>query len=100
MKIIFFLISVLLVIKVSSQEVKLDSDQLPTSIYTSSINKLPSINSLLPINEKEDLASFENISLNVETIKKEISSIFTENLGKKSTKFFNEEFQERAMKEQ
>jgi hypothetical protein len=90
MKTIFFLFSVLFVLNVSSQEVKLYNDNvaLPISIYT-----LP----LLQINKKMDFASFEDRSLNVETLEKEIFSIFSENTARNSSKFFNEEYQEKAI---
>ena len=90
MKTIFFLFSILFVLNVSSQEVKLYNDNvaLPISIYT-----LP----LLQINKKMDLASFENELLNTEVLEKEIFSIFSKNIGKNSSKFFNEEYQEKAI---
>ncbi len=87
------LILILFVANLYSQEVvvKEDSVQLPISIYTISIDKLLSINNQLQIDEKED------VILNAESIKKEISTIFTERLGRKSIKFFNEEFQRKAL---
>ncbi|MFT4643356.1 MAG: hypothetical protein ACI89R_001202 [Candidatus Azotimanducaceae bacterium] len=98
MKTIFFLISVLLVLNIFSQEIDGNNNfLLPASIYTSSFNKLQSVNNLLRINKKMDLASFEDRSLNVETLEKEIFSIFSKNIGKNSSKFFNEEYQEKAI---
>ncbi|MFB0939223.1 MAG: hypothetical protein ACJAV9_000633 [Urechidicola sp.] len=98
MKTIFFLISVLLVLNIFSQEIDGNNNfLLPASIYTSSFNKLQSVNNLLRINKKMDLASFENELLNTEALEKEIFSIFSKNIGKNSSKFFNEEYQEKAI---
>jgi len=99
MKTIFFLISVLLVLNVSSQEIDENNDTilLPTSIYISSFNKLQSVNSLLLINEKLNLTSFEFIILNAKDIKNGNLSISTENIGKQPTKFINETYQKIAM---
>ena len=98
MKIAFSLILILVALNVSSQQVSLNNDakHLPTSIYTSSLNKLPSMHKL-EMNEEENLTTFEDVSLNTEIIKKEITFISTERLGKKSRKFFNEIYQEIAM---
>ena len=98
MKTIFFLISVLLVLNIFSQEIDGNNNfLLPASIYTSSFNKLQSVNNLLRINKKMDMASFENELLNTEALEKEIFSIFSKNIGKNSSKFFNEEYQEKAI---
>jgi hypothetical protein len=98
MKTIFFLISVLLVLNIFSQEIDGNNNfLLPASIYTSSFNKLQSVNNLLRINKKMDLAFFENELLNTEALEKEIFSIFSKNIGKNSSKFFNEEYQEKAI---
>ncbi|MCF6278911.1 MAG: hypothetical protein L3J14_01030 [Flavobacteriaceae bacterium] len=99
MKTVFFLISVLLVLNVFSQEIDDNNDTilLPTSIYTSSFDKLQTINSLLLINKKLNLTSFEFVILNTKAIKNGNLSISTENIGKQPTKFIIETYQKIAM---
>jgi len=99
MKTVSFLISVLLTLNVFSQEIDKSNDAilLPTSVYTSSFNKLQSANNSLQINKKLNSTSFEFVRLDEVAIKTGFLSISTENIGKQPTKFVYEAYQKIMM---
>jgi hypothetical protein len=84
---------------VSSQEVvveKNDQVLLPTSIYTSSVYKLPTISNLLDVDKRLDVITSENRALNVDAVQNGLFSISYKSILK-SNKYLVELNQEKAI---